>query len=95
VCTGGATRCCRPVGAVRVFGRDLGKWSKTVHHPDNDLINRSAAWSIVAEEARPPRAVSSTRLESNSGCDEAPVHCVIMVATARQPARGPNLVLSF
>jgi hypothetical protein len=34
-------------------------------------------------------------VESNGGCDEAPARCVIMVATMRQPARGPDLVLSF
>jgi hypothetical protein len=31
-------------------------------------------------------------MESNGGCGMAPVRCVIMVATARQPARGPDLV---
>jgi hypothetical protein len=37
----------------------------------------------------------ATRVESNGGCGEAPACCVIMVATARQPAKGSDLVLSF
>jgi len=41
---------------------------------------------------RPPRALflqdDENEVESNSGCGEAPAYCVIVVATARQPARG-------
>jgi hypothetical protein len=58
---GGATRCCRPAGAVQVFGGDLGNQGDTAHHPNSDLINRSMAWCTMANVAWPPRAVSSAR----------------------------------
>ena len=34
--------------------------------------------------------VTGARRRSNGGCGEAPVRCVIVVVTARQPARGPD-----
>jgi hypothetical protein len=34
-------------------------------------------------------------MESNGGCGEALARCVLMVATARQPTRGPNSVVSL
>ena len=34
-------------------------------------------------------------MESNGGCGEAPARCVLVVATARQPARGLDSVVSF
>ena len=47
--------------------------------------------------ARPPRTVSSAwrrEVASNGGRGEAPVRCVFTMATARQPARGPDSVVS-
>ena len=47
--------------------------------------------------ARPPRAVflrgDESEVESNGGCGEAPTR-LCLCETARQPARGPDLVLS-
>ena len=46
--------------------------------------------------ARPPRTVSSAwrrEVASNGGRGEAPVRCVFAMATARQPARGPDSVV--
>ena len=47
--------------------------------------------------ARPPRAVflrgDESEVESNGGCGEAPAR-LCLCETARQPVRGPDLVLS-
>ena len=68
------------------------------HHPDGDLINGSVTWSTVADMARPRvRCLlrgDESEVESNGGCDEAPVHCVFAVVTARQPACSPDSVFS-
>ena len=54
-------------------------------------------WSAVADVARPPRAVffrgDESEVESNGGCGKAPA-CLCLCETARQPVRGPDLVLS-
>lgn len=34
-------------------------------------------------------------VKSNGGCGETPARCVIAMAIARQPARGPNSVVSL
>ena len=48
--------------------------------------------------ARSPRAVfprgDESKVGSNGGSGEAPARCVIAVATARQPVRGPDSVVS-
>lgn len=36
-----------------------------------------------------------SEVESNGGCGETPARCVIVVATARQLARGPDSVVSL
>ena len=58
-------------------------------YPDGDFCNGSVTWSVVADVARLPRAVflrdNESEVESSGGCGEAPAHCVIAVATERQP----------
>ena len=53
--------------------------------------------SVVADVARPPRAVflrgDESEVESNGRYGEAPAR-LCLCETARQPARGPDLVLS-
>jgi hypothetical protein len=81
------------------FDGDLGSGDGIVHHSDGNKRNGSATWSVEADVARPPHAVflqgDESKVESNSGCGEAPARCVVMVLTARHPARDPDLVLSL
>ena len=55
--------------------------------------------SVVADVARPPRAVflrgDESEVDSNGRCDEAAVCCVVVVLTARLPARGLDLMISL
>ena len=65
----------------------------TVHHSDGNKRNKSVTWSVEADVARPPHAVflrgDERELESNDECGVAPCVCTVMVATTRQPTRGP------
>jgi hypothetical protein len=87
------------VTAARLIDGDLGKQGNITHHSDGDFKNGSVIWSSVVGVARPPFAVflrgDESEVESNGGCGKSPACCVIMVATARQPARGLNSVVSF
>ena len=50
---GGATRCGRLAGMVRLFDGDLGIWGNTINHPHSDIRNEFATRSTVADVARP------------------------------------------
>nr|TKW19796.1 hypothetical protein SEVIR_4G043004v2 [Setaria viridis] len=77
----------------------MGKWGNIAHHTDVDKRNGSVTWSTGAGVMRPPRVVffrgDESEVESNCGCGEAPARCFIMVATARQSARGLDSVVSL
>jgi hypothetical protein len=49
------------------FDGDLGKRGNIILRPDGDIINGSATRSTVADVARPPRVVSSTRRRERGG----------------------------
>nr|TKW36290.1 hypothetical protein SEVIR_2G431100v2 [Setaria viridis] len=78
---------------------DLVERGNIAHHSDSDKRNESVTWSTMASVARSPHVVflrgDETEVESNGGCGEAPASCLIAVATARQPARGPDSVVSL
>ena len=79
------------------FAGDLGTWGNFTHRLDGDKGDGTVALSIVAGVAR-PRAwcfFEVMRARSNGGSGEAPACCVIVVVTARQPSRGPVLVVSL
>jgi len=61
-------------------------------------IKETKLWSGVLWRVwRGPRAwcfFEATGVRSNGGSGEAPARCVIAVATARQPVRGPDSVVS-
>ena len=68
----------------------------TALHPDGDFLNGSMMWSAVADVVRPPRVVflqgDESEVESNGESGRPPHVSAFVVATARQPARGPVLV---
>ena len=70
-----------------------------MHHPNGDFIYESETRSTEAEVARPRmrclRRGDESEEESNGGCGVAPARCVIAVVTTRQPARGPDSVVSL
>ena len=100
VCTGGATRCYRPAYAVRMFDRDLGnmatlfiimmtiyiKWIRDMEYCGGR--GEAPACGVFCMAMR-------ARRRSNSGCGEAPARLCLCGATARQPARGPDSVVSL
>ena len=71
----------------------------TAHHSDGNKRNKSVTWSAEADVARPPHAVflrgDESEVDSNGRCGEAAACCVIVVLTARLPARGLDLVISL
>jgi hypothetical protein len=61
-------------------------------------IKKTELWrGVMWWERRGPRAwfFEETRARSNGRSDDVPARCVIVVATARQPTRGPVLVVSL
>jgi len=91
-----ATSCCRPTGRGSAVRWRSGKQDNIVHLTDGNSLYGSVTWSTEADVARPPRTVSSAwrrEVASNGGRGEAPVRCVFAMATARQPARGPDSVV--
>ena len=64
---------------------------------DGDKRNRTVAWSIMAGVARPPRVVILRGVESEvrRRMRRGPRMLCFVVATARQPTRGPVLVVSL
>ena len=71
----------------------------TAHHSDGNKRNKSVTWSVEADVARPPHAVflrgDESEVDSNGRCGEAAACCVVVVLTARLPARGLDLVISL
>ena len=66
-------------------------------HSNGDNRDTSMTWSTMADVVRIPHAVflrgDASEVESNGGHGETPTHCVIVVATARHPAMGSDLVV--
>jgi hypothetical protein len=95
---GEVTRRGRHSAVAWLINGDLGERGNIAQHSDNDKGNGSVMWSSVAGVARPPCAVylrgNVREAESNSGCGEAPVRCVVVATAAKQPSRGSDSMLS-
>jgi hypothetical protein len=94
-----ATSGCRTTGAVRLSDGDLG--NRAILFFILTAIQYTDLWHGVLRRTRRGPRVWCLRLgdesevESDGGRGEAPARCVLAVATARQPTRGPYSVVSL
>jgi hypothetical protein len=57
MCAGGATRRSWPAVVFQMFDGDFGNQGSFALHSDGDNKDGSMTWSVVADVARPLRAV--------------------------------------
>ena len=99
MCAGLSMRRSRPGVTAWRYDEDLGSVAAFPTIMMMTKRKKFATWSVETDLARPLHVVflqgDKSEAESNDECGETPAHCVVVVLTRRQHARGSDLVISL